>query len=502
VAEFSINGSVLGTPLQDLLMSDSITPGADASYQLCKTIYLWHPIGAKMASSPVKKAQALPRVISVPNSPEEAVRDAFLEEWDTIGAETIIRNVMTQCRVYGIASLAVLNEDGDSAKPLDLKKIADQEIAFNVLDPLNTSGSLVLNQNPNAFDFQKHRAITVSGQAYNRNRTVTVMNEEPIYIAYTQAAFGFVGRSVYQRALFPLKSFVQTMVADDLLALKVGLLIAKLKPPGSIADRVMSVMMGVKRALLKEAQTGQVLSINIDEAIESLNLQNMNGSLVTARKDILENIAAAADMPAKLLNNETFAEGFGEGTEDAKAVAEYANTIRRDMLPLYRFMDRIVQHRAWNKRFYETIQAKFADEYGGMSYESALYRWMNSFKAEWPSLLQEPESEQIKVEQVKYQTVVSTAQVLLPEVDPENKASVIEWMQDNINENTKLFTSPLNLDFDALRSYTPPQSEESGLEEPKPGKPHISAGDATIAPVEGRVKKIEDFLRGRRHVDA
>jgi len=33
---------------------------------------------------------------------------------------------------------------------------------------------------------------------------------------YTQAAFGFVGRSVYQRPLYPLKSFVQTMITDDL----------------------------------------------------------------------------------------------------------------------------------------------------------------------------------------------------------------------------------------------------------------------------------------------
>ncbi|WP_245168482.1 hypothetical protein [Enterobacter roggenkampii] len=39
-------------------------------------------------------------------------------------------------------------------------------------------------------------------------------------------------------------------------------------------------------------------------------------------------MAAAADMPAIILNSETFAQGFGEGTEDARAVAVYIDNIR------------------------------------------------------------------------------------------------------------------------------------------------------------------------------
>lgn len=499
MADVTVNSSALGTELQNLLMCDEIAPGSEPGYQTCRAIYLFHPVGAKMASSPIKKAQSLPRLISIPDSPEEVVREAFLNQWEADGADRIIRNGMTQSRVYGIASLALLSEDQTPDTPVDFMKLADQEIAFNVLDPLNTAGSLVLNQNPNAFDFQKHRGIAVNGQAYHRSRSVTVMNEEPIYISYTSSAFGFVGRSVYQRALFPLKSFVQTMIADDMVARKAGVLIAKMKQPGSIIDRAMASMAGVKRQLLKEAKTDNVLSIDTTEEIESLNLQNLNDALQGSRKDILENIAAAADMPAILLNSETFAEGFGEGTEDAKSVAEYANTVRSDMAPLYRFMDRIIQHRAWNRRFYETVQNRFPEEYGGVRYEVALYRWMNSFKATWPSLLQEPESEQIKVEEIKFKTVVSVAQILLPEVDPENKATTLQWVQDNLNENKKLFTAPLQLDYDALREYEP-QIQEDPLTEPKPEKP-FSAADSTvkdmIEAVGGKIESLQDHIRGR-----
>ena len=51
-------------------------------------------------------------------------------------------------------------------------------------------------------------------------------------------------------------------------------------------------------------------------------------------------------MPAILLNSETFTRGFGEGTEDAKAVAQYIDDVRKDLQPLYDFFVRIVQYRA------------------------------------------------------------------------------------------------------------------------------------------------------------
>src|SRR6185503_5172640 len=135
-------------------------------------------------------------------------------------------------------------------------------------------GSLVLNQDPNSPDFQKHAAIAVAGQPYHRSRSVTLMNEKPIYISYTTSGFGFVGRSVYQRALFPLKSFIQTMITDDMVTRKAGLLVAKMKQPGSIADNLMAKALGIKRNLLKEASMNNVINIGPDDAIETLDMQN------------------------------------------------------------------------------------------------------------------------------------------------------------------------------------------------------------------------------------
>jgi hypothetical protein len=321
---------------------------------------------------------------------------------------------------------------------------------------MNTAGSLVLNQDPSSPDFLKSTFISVAGKPYHRSRSLVLMNEQPVYIEYTISAFGFVGRSVYQRALFPLKSFVNTMVTDDMVARKAGLIVAKLKAPGAIIDSMMQRLAGVKRQLLKEAATNNVMSVDLAESIESLNLQNIDGAGTFARTNILKNIATAADMPAKLLDNETMVAGFGEGTEDAKNIARYIDGIREWLAPAYDFFDDIVMRRAWNQDFYATIQSDFAEEYGEKSYSAAFYQWKNSFSATWPSLLKDPEAD-TKAEDVRQKAIIGLAQVLLPNMDPDNRTRLIEWMVESSGENKNLFPLPLLLDYEALADFEPPQ---------------------------------------------
>lgn len=486
MASFGLVGANLGTELQSLLMCDQIVPGAMAGYQTVKSIYLWHPLGAKIAEFPIRKAMSQKRKISIPGSPEELVKKAFEREWKAIKSDKQIRNVMRLARIYGISSIAVVAEGQDSAAPVKFDKISKMNIAFNCFDPLNTAGSLVLNQDPNAVDFLKPTAIAVNGQLYHPSRTCVMMNEEPIYISYTSSAYGFVGRSCYQRALFPLKSFINTMIADDMVARKAGLLIAKIKAPGSIIDNIMRQMAGIKRALLKEAETNNVMSIDISEAIESLNLTNVNTALALSRKDILENIATATPMPAQMLNNETFAEGFGEGVEDSKNVAQYIDGLREDMEPPYEFMDNIVQRRAWSPEFYETIQAQFPESYANKPYDQTFYEWKNAFTAEWPSLLIEPESEQAKAEDVRLKAIIALTEILMPALDPANRALVIEWASENFNSMKLLFSSPLTLDFEQVEQWAVEEADRAkdipgesgdGPKEPAEPKP-FSAADA------------------------
>jgi hypothetical protein len=455
--------SAMGTALSELLThNDDIQPGAALSYDLCKNIYIFHPLGRKLVEKPIEIAQSQKREVSVPNSPEERVKEAFEDEWERLRVDTHIMNLMRIARVYGVGSLAVVEDGVDVSKPLDFNKVYKAQIAINAYDPLNTAGSLVLHQDPLAMDFQHVMQIAVSGQPFHRTRSIVQMNEAPIYIHYTASAYGFVGRSVFQRSLFPMKSFLRTMETNDLVATKIGVLVAKIKQPGSIINNAMIKLFGQKRQVVKEAQTGGVISISPDEAIESLNFQNLDGPMEIVRKSILEDIASACGMPAKMLTEETFAEGFGEGTEDAKAIARYIDGVREEMQPVYDWFDRLVMYRAWNPDFYKTIQAEYT-EYANVEFAQAFYEWKNSFTTKWPSLLKEPDSELVKVDEVKLRAVLAFLQLMLPQADPDNKARLIEWAVDNFNSLKFLFDTPLELDYEELANFTPEPQVMPGM---------------------------------------
>lgn len=466
--------------LAQLMLEMDIEPGTQPSYELCKKIFTTHILGAKMTSGPITVAQSQKRILSIPGGPEEILIEAFEKEWSRIGADQIIHNVMTLSRIYGIATLSVLARRPNGSivptdVPLELDDLQTCELFFNQLDPLNTSGSLVLNQDPNALDFMKPVKVQVGGRTFAVSRVCVVMNEQPIWIDWTNSAFGFVGRSVYQRALYPMKSLLQSMISDQSLQEKLMVLVYKMISPGSVLDNIAKAFGVQKRSSIKYSKSGNVVSIGDKEDLGSLNLERGTSNAGEySRKNILDNIATAAGMPAVMLNQETLAEGFGEGTEDAKIIARFIDRIRIEMEPLYRFMSDIVMARAWNPDFYASLQSRIK-AYKSIEYKTAFYDWKNNFEAKWPNLLTEPDSEKAKKSDIRLKSVIALVETLTPILDPENKATFIEWVQTQINQDEFLFDGELNLDVEALATYQPPnpfgtpaENEEREPERPRP----------------------------------
>jgi len=457
-------GASIPSSLMQILMAEDIVPGSMPSYEMAKTLYVAHPLGAKMAEAPIEEAQSQEREITIPGGPEDDLKQAFQREWMAIGrtgADEIIKGHQTLKRVYGIASLGVggkfLNgTELPTTDPLPYGKLHEMELDFRIWDPLNTAGSLTLNQDPNAPDFQQPQHIRVAGKDYHFSRAVIALNENPVYIEWTNSAFGFVGRSVYQRALFPLKTYVQTMITDQAVAEKAALLVMKMQSPGSVIDQRTRTWFGLKRQALKGAKTGNVISIGLTESIESVDLKNVKDAAEFSRNNCIKNISTAAKMPASMLYQETLTEGFGEGSEDAKIIARFIDRMRIEMNPDYRFMDEIVMRRAWSPEFYKIMQRKYA-EYQSVPYETAFYEWKNAFTAKWPNLLVEPDSEKAKVDDVIMKSAIALYEVASPQLDPVNKARATIWLAEVANERKNLFSTPLELDQDALESYVPPE---------------------------------------------
>jgi hypothetical protein len=373
-------------------------------------------------------------------------------------------------RVYGAGAIVYGAKNIPTTEHIDPWKLPDLELYFNQLDPLNLAGSIVTNQNPNAPDFQKPRdMITAAGQPYHPSRSCVMFNNTPIYLRFQSSAFGFTGRSVFQRAFYPMKSYIQSMITDDMVTVKAGLLIAKMKQSNSIVNRAMQIAGGIKRTMLQSGTTNNVLSIDVEEDISAIDLNNTSTAMTTARDNIIANIAAASDVPAMLLKDEAFTNGFGEGSEDAKAIMQYIDGIREDMRTLFEFFDNIVMHRAWNQQFFESVKNAYPEVYADKTYEQAFYMWKDEFKPEWETLLDEPDSEKATANDVRLKGLTEIARTIMPSVDQENKAKIIQWIADNMNEMPDAFVSDLELDYDTIATYEPPvaQPEEEKIPKPK-----------------------------------
>ena len=92
--------------------------------------------------------------------------------------------------------------------------------------------------------------------------------------------------------------------------------------------------------------------------------------------------------------------------------------------------------------------------------------WINNFEYRWPSSLKEPESEKVKVDEIRFKAIIGMGEALLPQLtdDPENRAALIDWMCENANANESLFPQRLDLDFESLEKKPPakPAPEVSG----------------------------------------
>ena len=457
MSDISINTTALPSQLAQILEANEVQVGSPVSYQLCKLLWEYHPLAGKIIEKPIQLALSKNRKINITCGLEDQLTEAFQREWERIGATNHIRDTMYLSRVYGAASIVYGAPDVPTTDPIDPWSLAEiQDLYFNQLDPLNLAGSIITNQNPNAPDFQKpNQSITAAGQPYHHSRSCTIFCGTPIYLSFQSSSFSFSGRSLFLRALYPMKSFIQTMTVDDLVSLKAGVLIAKIQQSGSIVNRLMQSAAGGKRQLLQEAQTGNVLSIHPDESIESIDMNNTDKAMTTARNNIIANIAAACDVPAILLKDEAYTQGFGEGTEDAKSVAQYLEAMRHDMRPLFNYFDKIVQHRAWNREFYQALVNEYPEEIGGMSYEQFFYYAQNNFKTEWPTLIEEKESDKIRREAEKLKAMADVLRTLSPIIDPENRARAVEWFQGNINTMGILFPEGMSLDIEAIAEYEP-----------------------------------------------
>lgn len=459
MAEVHFNDNI-GSELTKILEHEGIQPGTDVGYELCKLLWQFHPLGGKLVEKPIEMAMCKPRQYNVDTDPDERVVAQFRDTWERMGINEKIKNFFFISRCYGAAAIGVGTANDGCGTPLSGFGLKEDDIYINVWDPLNASGSMVTDQNPNSRYFQApNKTLKISGKNWHPSRTLKVFNGTPIYLEYQSSAFGFTGRSVFQRVLFPMKSFIGTMQADDLVSQKAGVLVARVKPNGSIANGIMAAASRFKREVVKAARNSGVISVGTEENIESLNLQNIDKALTTSRDDIISNIATGSDVPAILLKEEAFSKGFSEGSEDSKAISQYIDGVRQKIEPVMDYFEKLVMYIAWNEDFFNGLKSDYPDIISG-DYQSMFYQWRREFSAKWQELVEESPGKRRESDSKVVQQAASLFGILAPQLDPENRAMAAEWLASVINVTETYGDSPMIIDMEALSKYQPPVAQQ------------------------------------------
>lgn len=356
MAEIQIDAA-LGSALTKILDSEEIQPGTDVGYELCKLLWQFHPLGGKLVEKPIAMAMCKPRQYSVETDPDERVVRRFQEVWERMKVNEKIKNFFFVSRCYGAAAIGVGTATMPCKDPLPTFGLTEEDVYINVWDPLNAAGSMVTDQDPNSRYFQEaNTVLKINNKKWHSSRTMKVFNGTPIYLEFQSSTFGFTGRSVFQRVLYSMKSYIGTMVANDLVSQKAGVLVAKVQQDGSVINGIMAAATGRKRGFVKEAKNKGVISIGQNDNIESLNLQNIDKALDTSRDNIISDIASGSDVPAILIKEEAFSNGFGEGSEDSKAISQYVDGVRQLIEPVMDYFERLVQYIAWSEDFYISLK--------------------------------------------------------------------------------------------------------------------------------------------------
>ncbi|MCS4265014.1 anti-CBASS protein Acb1 family protein [Serratia sp. BIGb0163] len=459
MAEIQLNAN-LSSELCKILESDEIQPGTDVGYELCKLLWQYHPLGGKLVEKPITMAMCKPRLYNVETDPDERVVRQFEKVWKRMNMSERIKNLFFVSRCYGAAAIGVGSDGTACRDPLPTFGLQEEDVYINVWDPLNAAGSMVTDQNPNSRYFQQaNKTLKISGKQWHHSRTLKIFNGTPIYLEYQNSTFGFTGRSVFQRVLYPMKSYVGTMTANDLVSQKAGVMVAKTAQNGSVISGIMAAAAKAKREIVKIARTGGVINIGTGDDIESLNLQNIDKALNAARDNIISDIASGSDVPAVLIKEEAFSNGFGEGTEDSKAISQYVDGVRETIAPVIEYFEQLVQYIAWTEDFFTSLKRDYP-EIITEDYKTTFYQWRREFTAKWQELVEESPDKHRESDSKVVQQAVAIFSSVSPQVDPVNRAILADWLS-NVANSTKTYGDvPLIIDMDTLSKYQPPPPQD------------------------------------------
>lgn len=319
----------------------------------CRTIYTKHPLGRVIVDAYTDMIFSVPRRITFDGFPGW-LADEYAKVALEMGEDEAIRTTVNTAQIYGDATLYILcdatPEISDPSVPLTSEMIRDcRKVRFAVADPLYATGYVELD--PNNYDWLRPVRISVQGVDYHPSRYIMQLNGQVIPLRFSESAYRYSGRSVYQSCVEALRRYLYLDEGLTKYSSQIGMSIWRISPDrkagllsnlfGSLG-RAGSSAIDAGLTMLRGAGTSNAIALLHDEDYTSIELKGIS-DLVELRDMTLKEIARATGRSETLLLGRKFAAGLNAGDNDYRDDIMRVNAERaRVILPLYDWADRYV----------------------------------------------------------------------------------------------------------------------------------------------------------------
>lgn len=363
-------------------------------YKECKNIYRTTTLGKRIVEGLPNFAMSTQREIDIHKAPPEAI-EKFKETASEMKQDEAIKKTIYNARIYGTGALyiAMYNEEEDkddfTTKPT-FEDAYKYKIKFNVLDPLNISGSRV-DLDPLSFHFLEVVDIQVNSKTIPKKRIAISHALEPLYLDTRTSLIPYSPPSVFYNMVELLKQYDDAVKSIGDLLYKAGAIIYKYPVKSKLTGVALDAITASGN-ILEQKRSGEVISISNDSTVEDFPIANLNGLIDSINKLEDDITKALSDTPVSILFDRNLSNGFSEGDKDKETVISTIESFRENKLtPLYNLTDYYIMLKAWDGAFIDEMRYKYS-EYKDKTDNEIFRSWAENFKFKYGNLFPEPES--------------------------------------------------------------------------------------------------------------
>ena len=362
----------------------------DLSYEECRDIYRFWPLGKRVASALPNFAMSAGRKFIIKNAPPEVI-DKIEKTAIDMNIEAIVNNACIYARIYGIAFIYIANKDTPD-KPFLYKDILEPH-SFNILDPLAMGGSIRIDIDPTSPFFNKPVDYRIKGNLVHSQRIFYCTNDIPLYYKWNPSSYSWSGPSIYQNMTLLIRSWNRSIIAIQRMATKAASIIVKRKDI-SYDTGVSLKAIEHNLNMIRNMENDGIASVRTGEEIEFFQLTGIAEIDVIINKLHSALMMALNDTPSGILLDKNLAQSMSDGDNDMKAIIIAVDKFRKDTLtPIYNFLDKFLLYKAFDADFIKDIIKKYPDLYAKMGVNLIRENWISNYTFEYNNIYPLSENE-------------------------------------------------------------------------------------------------------------